>query len=140
MKTAIPVIGAEKIRVLIVEDRPSVLRAIRMRLSAESDMAVIGEAPDGGVALAMVMSVCPDVVLMDIEMPLMDGIVTAYMLRVIRPQAAVIMLSIHDDALTRARAEDAGAAAFVAKSMPADTLLTTIRQVALTRGALGKGE
>jgi DNA-binding NarL/FixJ family response regulator len=101
-----------------------------MLLDAESDLSVIGEACDGEAALNLTTSLCPDVVLMDVEMPRMDGIAAASVLHATCPRALIIMLSIHDDALTRARAEEAGAAAFVAKSMPADTLLATIRQVA----------
>ena len=122
------------IRLLIVDDQPSVRQAIRIRLAAEADMAVIGEAPDGGVALAKGMSVCPDVVLMDVEMPYMDGIAATSALRRLCPQTSVIMLSIHDDALTQTRARDAGASAFVSKSMPAETLLSAIRQVAQRSG------
>ena len=118
------------IRVLIVDDQSAVRKGLQMRLAAEPDMAVIDEATDGEVALDLARSQCPDVVLMDVEMPRMDGITTASALHAICPRAFIIMLSIHDDALTRARAEEAGAAAFVAKSMPADTLLATIRQVA----------
>ena len=138
MVTVKRTIGAVMIRLLIVEDQPSVRKAIRMRLAAESDLSVIGEAADGEAALNLAISLCPDVILMDVEMPHMDGITTACALHRIRPQAAVIMLSIHDDALTRARAKGAGAAAFVAKSMPPDTLLTTIRQV--VQAGLGQGK
>jgi DNA-binding NarL/FixJ family response regulator len=123
-------IGATMIRLLIVEDQPGVRKGLQMRLDAEADLLVIGEASDGEAAVNLVSSLCPDVVLMDVEMPRMDGIATTGALLLVRPQTAVIMLSLHDDVLTQARAKDAGAAAFVAKSMSADTLLRTIRQVA----------
>jgi DNA-binding NarL/FixJ family response regulator len=127
------------IRLLIVEDQPGVRKGLHMLLDAESDLSVIGEACDGEAALDLAKSLCPDVVLMDIEMPRMDGIAAATALRLIRPQAAVVILSMHDDALTRARAAEVGAAAFVAKAMPADTLLTTIRQVSALRCVQAKG-
>jgi DNA-binding NarL/FixJ family response regulator len=123
-------IRATMIRLLIVEDQPGVRKGLHMLLDAESDLSVIGEACDGEAALDLATSLCPDVVLMDVEMSRMDGLAATSALRLIRPQAAVIILSLHDDAPTRARARDAGAAAFVAKSMPAATLLTTIRRVA----------
>ena len=101
-----------------------------MRLAAESDLSVIGDASDAQTAVDMSAALHPDVVLMDVEMPHDDA--TANALDLICQQAPVIiLLSMHDDALTRARAKEAGAAAFVAKSMPADTLLSAIRQVAL---------
>ncbi len=70
----------------------------------------------------------PDVVLMDVEMPEMDGIAATAMMRASTPQSAVIMLSIHDDGATRARAHAAGAAAFVTKSGAIEVLVATIRQ------------
>jgi len=118
------------IRLLIVEDQPAVRKGLLMRLAAEADLLVVGEASDGEAALDLAVCHCPDVVLIDIEMPGMDGIATASAFHSIYPRASVIILSMHDDALTRSRAEEAGAAAFVSKAMPADTLLTTIRQVA----------
>ncbi len=101
-----------------------------MRLAAEPDLCVVGDAVDGETALDLAISLSPDVVLMDVEMPGADGVTITRALHSICPHTAVIMLSIHDDPLTRARAADAGAAAFVAKFMPADTLLATIRQMA----------
>ncbi len=81
-------------------------------------------------AVVLAAALHPDVVLMDVEMPRSDVIATADALCLICQQAPVIVLSMHDDALTRARAHEAGAAAFVDKSMPVDTLLATIRQIA----------
>ena len=132
-------IGVEMIRLLIVEDQPGVRRGLQMRLAAETDFSVIGEATDGQAALDLTTSLRPDVVLMDVDMPRLDGIATASALRLMCPQTSVIMLSFRDDVLTRRLAEQAGAAAFVAKSMPADTLLTAIREASQMKCALGKG-
>jgi DNA-binding NarL/FixJ family response regulator len=121
--------GAAMIRLLIVEDQPAVRRGLQMRLSAEPDFEVIGEAADGQTALELVSRFCPDVVVMDVEMPCSDGIATTRALLMICPSTEVVILSLHDDACTQARARQAGAAAFVGKSMPTETLLTTIRQV-----------
>lgn len=106
-----------------------------MRLSVEADFAVIGEATDGAAALDLAASLRPDVVLMDVDMPRLNGIATVSALRSICPHASVIMLSFQDDALTRTLAEQAGAAAFIAKSLPADALLTAIRQAACQSGS-----
>ena len=123
----------EMIRLLIVDDQWAVRQGLHMLLTAEPDLQVVGEASDGEGALSLAQTLNPDVVLMDVEMPHADGIATTQALRAACPHAAVIMLSIHDDAHTRERAEHAGAAAFVSKSMPAQVLLATIRQVAHCR-------
>ena len=107
-------------------------KGLHMRLAAESDLSVIGEASDAQTAVDMSAALHPDVVLVDVEMPYGDA--TPNALRLICQQAPVIFLSMHDDALTRARAKEAGVAAFVAKSMPAEVLLEAIRQVAHTHG------
>ena len=122
--------SSEMIRLLIVEDQPAVRKGLHMRLSAEPDFSVIGEASNGKAALALVGGLCPDVVVMDVEMPYLDGIATTRALRLACPSAEVIILSLHDDETTQAHAKKAGAAAFVAKSMPTEKLLTAIRQVA----------
>ena len=121
-------IGAKMIRLLIVESQPAVRKGLQMRLAAEADLSVVGEALDGQTAVDMTAALHPDVVLVDLEMPSSDT--TANVLCLICQQAPVIILSMHDDARTRVRAKEAGAAAFVAKSMPAEMLLATIREVA----------
>ncbi len=117
------------IRLLIVDDQPAVRKGLKLRLAAEPDLSVVGEASDGEAALELAQALSPDVVLMDVEMPHMDGIAAANALREIFPNICVIMLSIHDDAHTRSCSEKAGAVAFISKSVPADMLLETIRQV-----------
>ncbi len=130
---------AETIRLLIVEDQPAVRKGLHMRLAAEADLTVVGEAADCESALDLAASLRPDIVLVDVEMPHADGIATARALRAVFPQVSVIILSFQDDAQTRALAVEAGAVAFVAKSLPADTLLAAIRATWQTKGAASKG-
>jgi DNA-binding NarL/FixJ family response regulator len=123
------------IKLLLVDDQPIVRQGLRMRLLMEPDIAVIGEASSGEQALMLVKSLAPDIVLMDVEMPVMDGISTTVALRDAQFQSAVVMLSIHDDVNTRARAQAAGAVAFVEKRGAVDLLLATIRKAVQHRRA-----
>jgi two-component system, NarL family, response regulator NreC len=118
------------IRVLLVDDQPAVRRGLLMRLHLEPDMQIVGEASTGREALALAQMLTPDVVLLDIEMPGMDGVEATTALRAVVPQSAVVILSIHTDRQTRMRAQAAGAVAFVEKRGTADTLLSAIRQAA----------
>ena len=118
------------IRLLLVDDEPAILKGLRMRLAAEQDVTVVGEAANGETALTLAQTLLPDVVLMDFEMPRMDGIATTEALHTICPSAAVIMLTIRDDAAAQARAEDAGVSAFITKRASMDELLAAIRQAA----------
>jgi DNA-binding NarL/FixJ family response regulator len=121
------------IRLVLVDDQPSVRQGLRMRLTVEPDMTVVGEASNGREAVTLVQRLAPDVVLMDVEMPEMDGIAAAAAMRASTPPSAVVMLSIHDDGATRTRAQAAGAAAFVTKSGAIEVLVATIRQAAKHR-------
>jgi len=106
-----------------------------MLLAAEPDLAVIGEASDVATVPDQVSDLHPDVIVMDGDMARLNGLATVHALRTACPYAAIIILSICDDAQTRGDAAAAGAAAFIAKSMPAGVLLTAIRQVARQRGS-----
>ena len=117
------------IKLLLVDDQSIVRQGLRMRLLMEPDIVVIGEASSGEQALELVESLTPDIVLMDVEMPGMDGITATAVLRENTSQSAVVIMSIHDDVQTRARAQAAGAAAFVEKSGTLEVLLATIRQI-----------
>src|ERR1700745_2620420 len=103
------------IRLLLVDDQPAVRRGLEMRLVLEPDIQVVGEAGTGKEALALVQALSPDVVLMDVEMPEMNGIETTIDLRAAASQSAVVILSIHDDQSMRTQATAAGAVAFVEK-------------------------
>jgi DNA-binding NarL/FixJ family response regulator len=122
------------IRVLLVDDQAVVRRALRVRFHLEPDLEVVGEARSGREALLLAQTLTPDVVLMDIQMPEMDGIATTAALCGLVPQSAVVILSIHDDAQARARAQAAGAVAFVEKRGATEALLSAIRHAAAQAG------
>ncbi|HEU0002780.1 MAG TPA: response regulator transcription factor [Ktedonobacteraceae bacterium] len=121
------------IRLVLVDDQAGIRQGLRMLLTLEPDITVVAEASTGREAVTLVQGLSPDVVLMDIEMPEMDGIAAAAMIHVGSPQSAVVMLSIHNDVSTRARAQAAGATAFVNKNGAIEALVATIRQVAEQR-------
>lgn len=116
--------------VLIVDDQPAVRSAVRDWLAYDTDLDIVGQAGDGTAALALAQELQPDIVLIDIKMPNLDGIATATALRQVAPQAQVIILTIYDDLASRAMAQAAGVAAFVAKHDSVDALLAAIREVA----------
>ncbi len=118
------------IRILIVEDRSEVRTGLHMRLSAESDMRVVGHACSGCDALEQAAALTPDVVLMDVDMPVLDGMETSIRFAQQHPHLPVVILTIEDDAHTRARAQRAHAAGFVTKDKPVDCLIATIRAAA----------
>ena len=118
------------IRLVLVDDQLGVRQGLRMLLTLEPDITVVGEANTGREAVTMVQQLVPDVVLMDVEMLETDGIAAAAAIQISTPQSAVVMLSIHDDGATRARAQAAGAVAFVNKNGAIKALVASIRQAA----------
>ena len=118
------------ISVLIVDDQPATRSGLRMLLSLQPDLAVIGEAADGTEAVAQAVAVPPDVVVMDVAMPSLDGINATAALRARLPRSAVVILTLYDDPATRARARAAGAAAIVGKHEGDGPLLAAIRSAA----------
>ena len=123
--------GTRRVRLLLVDNQPAIRTGLRMWLSLEPCLEVVGEASDGTEAISLTQALCPDVVLMDVEMPHMDGISATAALRSLAPQSVVVILTLHDDTATRTRAREAGAAAFVAKHRMEETLLAEIRRVTL---------
>lgn len=116
------------IRILLVDDDPSIRQGLKMRLGLESDLRIVGEAGDGKTAMRLVDSLEPDIVVIDVELPDQDGIGLIETWRAQNRRAAIIILSMHDDAETRARARVAGAAKFISKHERATALLDAIRR------------
>ena len=118
------------IKVLLVDDQRSIRQGLRMRLALEPDMTVVGEAENGALAVDFATSEHPDVVVMDVEMPVMDGIEATRELAAAHCGCAVVMLSIHDSPIIRLAANRAGACDFIAKHEPGAVLLAAVRRAA----------
>jgi putative acetyltransferase len=120
------------ITIVIADDQPAVRAGLRMRLALEAEIQVIGEARNGGEVLEVVSRLRPDIVLMDLAMPEMDGLTATRALRSLVPECQVIILTIHDDEASRRRAREAGAAGFVCKCDNETLLWKTIRSLGIT--------
>lgn len=119
----------ESIRIFIVEDQTLMRQGLKTILDLEPGMSVIGEAGDGEPAIHSVLDLRPDVVLMDIQLPNLNGIEATKAICAAWPEAKVIILTTfgRDDYLFQGIR--AGAMGFLLKDTPADNLLETIRQV-----------
>jgi DNA-binding NarL/FixJ family response regulator len=118
-----------RIRILIADDHTLFRQGIRNLLSAESDMEVVGEAPNAAEAAALVPETRPDAVLMDIGMPGLSSFEAARQIRKEYPGIRVVFLSMYDDEDYVAECVEIGAAGYVLKDSPVDQLLTAIREV-----------
>jgi len=124
MDAAAPV--EQPIRVLIVDDHRLFAEALEAILAAESRIEVVGRARNGAEALEMVLDLNPDLVLMDISMPVMDGVEATRRIREARPEACVLMLTGSSAAADVDRSRDAGAAGYVTKDRIASELVDAI--------------
>ena len=119
----------DRIKVLIVDDISETRDHLTKLLGFESDIDVVGAAASGAEAITMAVALVPDVVLMDINMPDMDGIATTELLAVKCPTAAVVMMSVQGEADYLRRSMLAGAREFLVKPFSSDELNASIRQV-----------
>ena len=119
----------DQIRVLVVDDIPETRDHLTKLLGFESDIDVVGSAASGREALEMAARLSPDVILMDINMPDMDGIAATEQLSSAVPAAAVVMMSVQGEADYLRRSMLAGAREFLVKPFSSDELTASIRQV-----------
>lgn len=121
---------ASPIRVLIVDDQPVIRSALRALLEGSDAIEVVGDAGDGAEACRLVAASAPDVVLMDIRMPQMDGIEATAKIRTAHPDTEVVILTTFDEDGYALDAIRAGAAGFLLKDGDADDLVKGIRLAA----------
>src|SRR3990172_6706554 len=118
------------IRTLIVDDHGVLRAGLRALRAGEADLEVVGEAADGDEALRMAGELSPEVVLMDITMPGMDGIEATRKLLAEMPSARVLLLTVHADSSLLREALQAGAAGYILKRAVESELINAIRAVA----------
>ena len=118
------------IRVLLVDDQELVRTGLRGILRAPFGFEVVGECADGGEVIAAVEATAPDVVLMDVRMPFIDGVQATVQLRQREGSPPVLALTTFDDDQALAGMLRAGASGFVLKGVPAEDLQRAVRMVA----------
>lgn len=119
------------VRVLVVDDQYLVRHALMALLSAAPGIDPVGEASDGERAVALVADLAPDVVLMDIKMPVMDGLSATRRILAMRPETQVVVLTTFDIPEYVYTALTDGAAGFIMKDTPPDRIIAAVRTVAM---------
>jgi two-component system response regulator DegU len=113
--------------VLIVDDHAAVRRSLAQALQGRSGIEVVAEAPDGDSAVRLAKRLRPDVVLMDVVMPGLDGIEATRQIVQNHPQVRIIGLSVHDSPVYVARMLEAGASAYLLKDCDLETLIRVMQ-------------
>jgi DNA-binding NarL/FixJ family response regulator len=127
------------VRVVLVDDEAMVRVGLRMVLTAEPDIEVVGEAADGGAAVEVVEAASPDVVLMDVRMPDVDGIEGARRVLARFPEVKVVVLTTFDEDEYVEAALRVGVSGFLLKVAPPERLIDAVRTVAAGGGLLDPG-
>ena len=119
-----------RLRIVVAEDHATVREGIKLIVSAEKDLEVVGEASDGQMALAEAERLRPDVILMDVSMPKLNGLKATYKLKECCPEVQVLALTRHKDDGYLQQLLRAGASGYVLKQSPPSELVHAIRAVA----------
>jgi len=119
----------KEIRVLLVDDHMLIRDGLKKILALEMGICVVGDAANGWEAVVLAEALCPDVILMDINMPAMNGIEAARRIKLQHPETAIIALTIHDDAEYVSELIKAGASGYLLKDMSAVDLVDCINRV-----------
>ena len=123
------------IRVLLVDDHAVFREGLRFTLSREPDLEVVGEASDGAVAIEALPTTRPDVVVMDLAMPVLDGLAATP--AVVASGAAVLVLTLSEEDANVLAAMRAGAAGYLVKGVAADQVVSAVRAVASGHAVFG---
>ena len=115
-------------RVLIVDDNPQVRQELRTLLPLAGDIEVVGEAADGQGAIRLAQVLRPDVVLMDLEMPVLDGYEATRQIKAGSPACRVVALTVHGYEAARQKASQSGVDVFLVKGVSVETLVQAISE------------
>jgi len=120
---------AEQIKVMIAEDHSMIRAGLKQLLELEPDIKVVAECSDGKMTVEKYQEIRPDVLLIDINMPVMNGLEALEKIRTIDPDAKAVMLTIHQDRDYLLRALEIGALGYILKDAEASALIESIRSV-----------
>lgn len=123
-------VGPSRVRVLLVDDEALMRAGLRLMIDGTAGIEVVGEAGDGRVAVSQVAALDPDVVLMDLRMPQMNGIEATQVLRAAGARAAVVVLTAFDADDLLVQALRAGAVSFLLKDSPPEVVVAAVRAAA----------
>lgn len=129
-------LGAKAISLLLVDDHPVVRKGTRDLLEGEADLRVVGEAESGEEAIEQARALRPDVILMDVSMPGMNGIEATKRIKAEMPTIGVLVLTSYDDDAYVFALLEAGAAGYILKNATEEELLGAVRAVAAGESAL----
>jgi DNA-binding NarL/FixJ family response regulator len=121
---------ADKIRILIVDDHAEFRQGLRAMLNSVPELELVGEAEDGAQTVQLALTLQPDIILMDLQMPKLNGVDATRQIVYASPHIGVIMLTMYDDDDSVFAAMRAGARGYLLKDVDAEALLEAIRQVA----------
>jgi DNA-binding NarL/FixJ family response regulator len=127
------------IKVILVDDQSLIRQGLKALLELETDLAIVGEAENGEKAIELVRQLQPDVVLMDIRMPIMDGVAASKEIQQQFPQTKILVLTTFDDEEYVKAALQNGAMGYLLKDTPSEELAVAIRAVAKGYSQLGPG-
>ena len=127
-----------RIRILLADDHAVVRDGLRALLERNADLTVVGEASDGRECVELTSQLQPDVVMMDVAMPVMNGIEATRRISAANPRAAVVILSVHQDESYILQSLKAGAKGYLLKDSPREDVLEAVRSVAQGRSYLGR--
>ena len=119
----------EKLRVLIAEDHQTVREGVKLLVNAQPDMEVVGEAGDGEIAIKEAVRLVPDIILMDISMPTMNGLKATKKLRLMCPDIKILTLTRHTDDGYLQQLIEAGANGYVLKQSAPAELINAVRTI-----------
>ena len=122
-----------KTRVLIVDDHRAFRDGLKLVINHQADMEVVGEAENGEKAIALTRALLPDVILMDVKMPVMDGAEATRRILAEMPDMKILAMSIYDDDGFMANMLRAGALGFILKGCDSEELSGAVRKAAGTR-------
>jgi two-component system, NarL family, nitrate/nitrite response regulator NarL len=122
-------VAADRLRVMLVDDHALVRTSVASLLATCPDIQVVGEAEDGAQAVARAAELMPDLILMDIQMPTMDGLEATRRIKAAHPSLKIVMLTVVEEERSLSEALRAGAEGYLLKSVDPDEFLARVRNI-----------